>query len=409
VTTLSIFSAQTPRAKPDCLTWAEVHLGALRHNVRTLCDHVGPDVAFMAVVKANAYGHGAVPTAQALLQGGAGMLAVAQLGEAVELREAGIEAPILILGATTAEEARTARHHEVSCIIPSLQWLEEFRDGRTGNAPALGVHLMVDTGMGRVGVWPDEAVEAAQLAAGMPGLELEGVCTHFGTADERDLSHAEGQNRQFKHVLSDLLREGIRPCWVHAANSAATIRMPSAHFNMVRCGLAAYGLRAGAKSRSFEGLQPAMRVVSRVTTVRDLPAGATVSYGRTFTAAEPMRTATVAIGYADGYSRALSGKGVVTLGGEPMPVLGRVTMDQIVVDARRVPDIRAGDTVTIFSDVPGDPNSVEAVAAGLNTIPYEVTCLLTPRVRRIYLDGFASRLAPDPDCEPIIRPIRSQS
>jgi alanine racemase len=385
VATVHAVAEQIGTRRPEGGAWAEVRLDALRQNVRTIGAHIGPKVSLMAVVKADAYGHGATAAARAFVEAGAAMLGVARLDEALALRAMGLEAPIVILGATDPDEARFARGQDIAMMIADTTWLDAYEHTHARTGPPLKVHLMVDTGMGRIGVRPDQCLAVARWAMGMPGVQLDGVATHFATADEPDLGHTESQLTQFQSVLARLLRHGIRARWVHAANSAGALRVSRSHFNLVRCGISLYGLRPSPDMALSVPLCPALRVSSRVTAVRDVPAGATVGYGRRFTAPEPMRTATIAIGYGDGYLRALSGCGQIGLRGRWLTVLGRVSMDQIVVDARPAPDIRAGDIVTVYSDVASEPNSVENTARLLDTIPYEVTCLLTPRVRRLHL------------------------
>jgi|Deesub1362B_J571_1020462.scaffolds.fasta_scaffold01065_3 alanine racemase len=366
-------------------TVAEIDLGAIAFNFRQVQERVKP-ARVMAVVKANAYGHGAVPVARKVLKCGAAYLAVAMVEEAAELREAGIEAPILVFGGFTGDEIPEYVRLGLEATVFShehLQWLGETLPG-SGNR--LRVHVKVDTGMHRVGVSYSEAPEFIARLIRIEGVELVGVYTHFATSDAEDKSFARLQLGRFRKVLEELKSRNIHVPLVHAANSGAILDLPETYFDMVRLGVSLYGYYPSEETSESLPLRPAMTLRSRVSFVKDVPAGIPVGYGCTYVTRKATRLATVPVGYADGYNRLLSNRGWVSIRGKTFPVAGRVSMDQIVVDLLGDPSIGAGDDVILFGpDV--DPRvSVPYIARQLNTIPYEVTCWVSARVPRIYRD-----------------------
>jgi alanine racemase len=348
---------------------------------------VGEGVQIIAVVKANAYGHGAVPVAQAALQAGASRLAVHRLTEAVELRQAGIEAPVLLLGYTPPDGAEQVVRHG---LTPSLI-TAEFAQALSAHASALGatipVHVKVDTGMSRYGLMPEEVLDFLRLLRPLPGLRLEGLFTHLATADWLDQSHVLAQLHTFQQVLATAKGAGFELPLVHASNSAAAMRLPQAHFNAVRPGIGLYGLDPSTEwSPAFE-IRPALTLKSRVSRVRRLPAGAGVSYGRTFITHKPTLAALVPVGYGDGYHRALSNQGAVLVRGQRAPIIGRICMDQFVVDIDHIPGVQQDDEVVLVGAQGGERIRAEEVAALAGTINYEVTTGLLARVVRVYLRG----------------------
>jgi alanine racemase len=366
------------------VTWAEIDLDAIAFNVEQFRQHIGPGAEVIAVVKANAYGHGAALVAQAALEAGARRLAVHRAIEGVELRRAGIKAPVLIMGYTPAEGADMIVEHR---LTPSLITLE-FAQALSGRAAAAGVkipvHVKVDTGMSRYGLMPEEVIAFIQALRALPGIMLEGLFTHFATADSLDQTYVRQQLALFKQVLFAIQQIGFQPPLVHACNSAATMQLPEAHFNAVRIGIAMYGMHPSSEWPPVFEIRPALTLKSRVSRVRELPAGAGVSYGRTYITSKPTGAALVPVGYGDGYHRILSNKGEVLIRGQRAPILGRVCMDQFVVDINHIPGVRQDDEVVLVGRQGQGEIRAEEVAALAGTINYEVTTSLLPRVVRIY-------------------------
>ena len=369
------------------LTWAEIDLDAIAHNVRQLKRHIGERVKLTAVVKANAYGHGAVPVARTALENGAERLAVNRVVEGIELRRAGIAAPILILGYSPPWEAEAIVRHDLTPTITEREVALALAKAAASQGKTVPVHVKVDTGMGRFGLLPKEVVDFAKGLADFPNLRLEGLYTHFATADEADKSHTRRQFGIFLDVLKRLEEAGIEVPIRHAANSAATLDLPETHLDMVRCGIAIYGLYPSAEVSHSVPLKPAMSLKSRVARLRTLPAGSCISYGCTYVTSSPTRVALVPVGYGDGYHRLLSNRGQVLIRGRRTPILGRVCMDQFVVDVSDIPGVRLDDEVVVFGRQGEEEISAEEVAAWAQTINYEVVTALMPRVTRVYLRG----------------------
>ncbi len=366
------------------VTWVEIDLGAIQFNIRQYQKHVGPQVKIIAVVKANAYGHGAVEVGKAALAAGAPMLAVNRALEGVELRQAGIDAPILLLGYTPPEGAETAVRYR---LTPSLM-THEFAQALSAQAQARGVHtpvhVKIDTGMSRYGLLPDEAAAFMQWLAQQPGLVVEGMFTHFATADAADPTHALRQLETFNQVRQAVEAAGVTIPMLHTANSAAAMRFPQAFFQAVRPGIAMYGMAPSDAWPPVFPIRPALALKSTVARVRMLPAGAGVSYGRTFITERPTRAALIPVGYGDGYHRILSNRGSVLIRGRRAPIIGRVCMDQFVVDATAIHEVQQDDEVVLVGAQGQDRLSAEEVAALAGTINYEITTSLLPRVVRKY-------------------------
>jgi alanine racemase len=374
-----------PRLPPGTVTWAEIDLDAIAANVRSFCRFVGPQVQVIAVVKANAYGHGAVPVARAALRGGATRLAVHRLLEGVELRQAGIQAPILVMGYIPPDGADEVIRWGLTPTVTTTEFAQAL-SARAGAAGAtVPVHVKVDTGMGRFGLMPEEVLPFVQALRALPGIHLEGLFTHFCTADSADPSYMHLQFRRFVDVLEGLSGAGISVPLRHACNSAATMRFPQAHLDAVRPGIAIYGLDPSSEWPPVFPLRPAMTLKSRVVRVRTAPAGWGIGYGRTYVPDRPTRVALLPVGYGDGYHRILSNRGAVLLHGRRAPVLGRVSMDQIVVDVSHIPQVQEGDVAVIFGRQGEAELRAEEVAAWAETINYEVTTSILPRVVRIYI------------------------
>ena len=370
-------------------TWAEISLPALRHNFRTLQQLVGPGVTVCAVVKADAYGHGAVPVARAALAHGAWMLGVGDSSEALELRDAGIDAPLLILGAIVDGEMEQVITHHITPCVHSSKRVGTLAAMAEAMGRHLDVHLKVDTGMGRLGVMPSAALDVAREIRAHPSLRLEGICTHLADSETPGDPFTEGQLDTFKTVVTQVEAEtGVIPL-KHAANSAAILSHPRACFNMVRPGIAAYGMGFLAKSPGHPPLRPALSLKTQVVFLKDLPEGAPVGYARTHITGRPPRIAILPIGYNDGYSFLFSNRAEVLVRGRRARVTGRVSMDYTTVDVTDVPGVEVGEEAVLIGRQGRETIPVEELARIKGTIPYEITCSLGRRVRRIYLEGGA--------------------
>lgn len=369
------------------LVWAEIDLDAIAHNVAAIKRHVGEQVAVMAVVKANAYGHGAEAVAQVALQSGASWLAVGRIEEGVALRQAGIRAPILIMGYCPEAGAATAVAHKLTLTVASMNLAETLAGLAAPVGQNIPVHIKVDTGMGRFGLMPEEVVDFACALRRLPGLILEGVYTHFAAAEPADKSYTHQQFACFRQVLAALEREGFQVPVRHAANSAATLDLPETHLDAVRPGIAIYGLRPSNEVEPVIPLRPALTLKSRVGQVRTLPAGSSISYGRTFVTQRPTPVALVPAGYGDGYLRLNSNRGAVLIHGQRAPIRGRVCMDQFVVEVSGIEGVTPGDEVVLIGRQGNLVLSAEEVAGWAETINYEVVTQLLPRVPRVYLRG----------------------
>ncbi len=369
--------------RPGRPTWVEIDLEAVGNNVRQIVQRVGPAVDVMAVLKADAYGHGAVKVAHTLLHSGATWLGVACLGEAQVLRRAGIDAPILILGFTPAWQARAAVLDDVRVALFSTHVAQALSRAAQAVGRVARVHVKVDTGMGRLGLLPDEVLPFVREVAAYPGLEVEGLFTHMAAADEADLDYTREQLARFDALLEQLRAEGLLPRCVHAANSACLLRLPGSHYTMVRPGIALYGIDPSAEARLPEGFRAALAWKCQVAQVRDLPAGSAVSYGRTWVAGRPSRIAVIPVGYADGFRRAPAHWGHVLVHGERAPIVGRVCMDQTMVDVTDIAGVREGDEVVLIGTQGPACLTADEVAAGLGTIAYEVVSEILARVPRM--------------------------
>jgi alanine racemase len=365
--------------------WATIDLDAIAHNVSAIKRHVGSQVAVMAVVKANAYGHGMEPVARQALESGASWLAVNRLEEGISLREAGILASILVMGYTPATGASIAVAHDLRLAVDSIALAEALSAAGQQALRTVPIHVKIDTGMGRFGILPDEALVFFRDLLRLPRLELEGAFTHFAVADQEDKEHTHRQFALFCEILNKLEKEGIQIPIRHAANSAATLDLPRMHLDAVRVGIAIYGLRPSANLEPAIPLRPALSLKSRVGRVRTLPPGSGISYGRTFITDRPTPVALIPVGYGDGYLRLNSNRGAVLISGQRAPIRGRVCMDQFVVEISDIGDAKLGDEVVLIGRQGASILSAEEVASWGETINYEVVTQLLPRVPRVYL------------------------
>jgi len=369
--------------RPGRPTWVEVDLDAIANNTRLTLNRLAPGVELMAVLKADAYGHGARRVARTVINKGATWLGVACLGEGIELRQAGIRVPILNLGYTPAWQAREAVRHDIASTIFSLDVAQALaRAGRDLGRPA-SVHVKVDTGMGRLGLLSDEVLPLIRAASSLPGLEVQGLFSHLASADEEDLAHTDGQLAAFSSVVEQLRREHLLPLKVHVANSAATIKIPASHYNMVRAGIILYGLAPSPETPLPEGYRAAMSFKCQIAQVKELPAGSCVGYGCTYVTQAPARIAVIPVGYADGFRRSPRHWEYVLVRGHRAPVVGRVCMDQTMVDVSGIASVRQGDEVTLIGTQGEETLSAEDVAGQLGTINYEVVSEILARVPRV--------------------------
>ena len=369
------------------VTWAEIDLDALAANVAAVKRHIGEGVEIYAVVKANAYGHGAVHASRTALEAGATRLAVHRVIEGIELRKAGLEAQILLMGYTPPIEAEMVARWRLTPTVTTM----DFSQAISSQACTLGVnipvHVKVDSGMSRYGLMPNDVVGFVQALGDLPGIDVEGIFTHFSTADSADQTFMRQQLRVFNNVLVSLHSVGIEVPLVHAANSAAIMKSPESHFDAVRPGIILYGLEPSRDWPPVFEIRPVLTLKSMVVRVQDIPAGAAVGYGRTFIAKNLMRVALIPVGYGDGYHRILSNKGLVLVKGRYAPILGRVSMDQIVVDVTDIQDVQQDDEVVLIGRQGPAQIRAEMLAELAGTINYEVTTSLLPRVTRIYKHG----------------------
>lgn len=366
-------------------TWAEIDLDALEHNYRALRAMLPQGCRFTGLVKADAYGHGAVPVAQKLERLGADMLAVACVDEGEQLRRAGITLPILCLGQTSPELGEELLRWDITQEVEDLETARAFSEIARRLGKNLKVHIKVDTGMGRLGFrWEDgdNTAVADQMAAlcALPGLEVEGMFTHFAAADG-DEEYTMAQFTRFLDAKRALEERGVRLKIYHCGASSAVLHYSCTYLDMVRPGIVLYGYYTDEESRGLDGpgLIPVMRLKSRIAAVRAMPAGAKVSYGCTATLERPTRLAVLPIGYGDGLPRVLSNKLTVMIDGRPCPVVGRICMDMCMADVTDLPQVKVGDVADIYG-----PGLTDEAARLAGTIPYELLCHVTARVPRIY-------------------------
>ncbi|ATW25576.1 alanine racemase [Candidatus Formimonas warabiya] len=368
--------------------WAEINLEAVAHNIKEIRRIVPPQTKIMAVVKADGYGHGAEKIARTVLDCGAEMLAVATFGEAKQLREAGISGPILVLGYTPADQAGDIIDYRITQTVFTREMAEALsRKAQEKNRLSV-IHLKIDTGMGRIGFLPNQdTVQTIKSIVRLDGLFVEGIFTHFAVADETDKSFSQYQFHQFTEFLGELQKENIEIPVKHAANSAAIIDLPETHLDMVRAGIIIYGLYPSDQvDKSRIHLRPALELKAEVSFVKKVSPGTSISYGRKFIAPKETVIASLPLGYADGYSRMLSNKGELLLGGKRVPIVGTICMDQFMVDASQVPGVKIGDEAVLIGAQGAENIPVEEIAERLNTINYEIVCMLSERVPRVYIN-----------------------
>ena len=369
------------------ISWAEIDLRAIRSNVAGIKRLITPKTRLMAVVKANAYGHGMLEVARVCLEEGATYLGVASPREAMTLRENDITAQILVLGYTPEDCTDLMVENRIDTTVFDLDTALALSKVAVSLDKEARVHLKIETGMGRIGFKPDAASLALiQEIALLPGIVIQGIFSHLATADSADKSFAWRQAEIFKDFVVRVEKSGISIPLKHLANSAAIMEMPEVHFDMVRAGIMTYGLYPSHEvDKSTLELVPAMRLRSRISFVKIIPADYSVSYGRTYISQQETKVATVPIGYGDGYHRLLSNRSWASIRGQKVPLIGTVCMDQCMFDVSGMDDVRAGDEVILFGR-PEDGVTADDLADLMGTINYEIVCAPTNRISRIYVD-----------------------
>lgn len=373
---------------------AEIDLAALEINLKQVQSQIG-SAKILAVVKANAYGHGGATVARFLESRGVAFFGVAHFEEAILLREAGVRLPILVLTGIRPDQVAEAVRFNLTPVLFNRELLQALRQYTERSQTMVSVHLKIDTGMGRLGVSPKEALSWIQEVASCPGIRVEGILSHFSDADLQDLSFAQSQIAGMASLWRSLKHSGVHIDYCHLANSAATIQLPLAHFNLVRPGLMLYGYSPLSEGPTVP-LRPVMRWRTRVISIKRVPSQTPISYGRTFVTQRESLIATLSIGYADGYPRALSNRGVVLASGRRVPVVGRVCMDMTMVDLTEVPTLSVGDWVTLMGSEGTAAVWADELARLTGTIPYEILCRISDRVPRVYLNETAPPTLKDP-------------
>lgn len=374
-------------------TWAEIDLSAICHNYRSLRDKVDANSNIIAVVKADAYGHGVSKVASALKDEGANFFAVSCLAEAEELRALNVDCPILILGYTPCEFAKDLCEKGFIQTVYSKDYAEELSSFATKNGVKVLAHVKLDTGMGRLGfdISSPDFEKDVYSVCNLDGLCVKGVFTHFPSADfdgDEDGEYSAKQFESFVNAVNKVEALGFKFETKHCCNSAGSITVKGAHLDAVREGILLYGLYPSKETRHLVSVKPAMSVKTVVSMVKELKKGQSVSYGRTFVAEKDMKIATVCIGYADGYPRSLSKGGYMLINGQKAPIVGRICMDQLMLDVTEIENVKRGSIATVFGEDNGAFLPVDEIASLCNTINYEIVCLVGKRVPRVYLkDG----------------------
>jgi alanine racemase len=365
-------------------SYAVIDLDAVAANVRAIKRHIGDECEMIAVVKANGYGHGATLVGRAALDAGASRLAVARVDEGIALRQAGIvDAPILVMGYAIPGEAERIAIYELTATVISMDVAQAINAAAQSMGRTARVHLKIDTGMGRFGLLPDEVLSFVEQISQLKNLDLEGIYTHYATSDAPDKTFTMQQYAVYAAVINTLKDAGYEFRLRHTANSAATIDLPATHLDAVRIGIALYGLNASEEMESTFERHPVLTLKSHVGRVRTLPAGWSIGYGRSYVCETPRKVALVPVGYGDGYRRWLSNKGMMLIGGTRVPVLGRVSMDQTVVDVSDLPEVQENDEVVLIGKQGDEQISAEEIAATAGTNNYEIVTALLGRMPRI--------------------------
>ncbi|MDK2787900.1 MAG: alanine racemase [Epulopiscium sp.] len=365
---------------------AEINLDAIAHNIHQIKNQVSEDTEIMAIVKADAYGHGAVEVSRVLIENGVHRLAVAILDEGEQLRKNNINVPILILGYTALEQAEEIVYYDFIQTVFSYDMAKAISDAAVRQNKTAAIHIKIDTGMGRIGLQPNQdSVNLIKEISKLPNLQIEGIFTHFSSADEKDPSFTELQFSRFTSFISQLEKEGVYIPIKHCSNSAGFIGYKNMHMNLIRPGIILYGLYPSDEvKKETIHLKPAMTLKSQVVFIKEVDEDVPISYSRKFVTRRKTKVATVPVGYADGYSRRLSNKGRVLIKGKYAPIIGNICMDQFMVDVTDIPDVGVGDEVVLMGTQGEMTIGAEEIANHIDTINYEVICMVGKRIPRVY-------------------------
>ncbi len=367
-------------------TRAEINLSALQSNLNCIRDLISSKVKIMAVVKADAYGHGVIPCSQVLVDAGADILGVSIISEGIELRNNGFQVPIHILMGVFPDEVDDLIQFDLTTSIWSLNMAKKISERASHFGKKVGVHIKVDSGMGRLGVWPENLLSLTQEIHKLPNLKIESIFTHFSSADEECSEYSLNQLNKFNSALELLNNSGISLPTTHCANSAALIKYSQSHLSQVRPGLLIYGVKPISKCpHSFDAIQPVMELKTQIIQIKSMDKGASLSYSRTHTTQKPSRIATIPLGYADGLFRSLSNNMEVIISGKKVPQVGNICMDMSLIDITDIPSAKEGDPVVIFGRQGEESIYVEELAQKAGTIPYEILCAVGKRIPRIYI------------------------
>ncbi len=375
---------ETQQIRP---VWVEINLDNLGHNIREVRRVTKDDAFIMAVVKADAYGHGSIAASKVFLNNGADRLGVATLSEAIELRQNHIDAPVLILGYTPVCQFEDVIKYNIIQTIYTYQQAKAISDLSIAHDVTTKVHIKIDTGMGRLGFYnKEEAVEQIVRISKLSNLEMEGIFTHFAMADECDKSTTIKQIEKFNWIINKLEDKGITIPIKHVSNSAAIIDLPEYNFNMVRAGIMLYGLYPSLEVNSKRILlKPAMTLKAKLSNIKEVDRETGISYGHIYITNKKTKVGTLPLGYADGYTRMLTGKAEVSIKGNRVPMIGKICMDQCMIDVTKVEDVKIGDEVILFGDGKNNSPHIDEIAEKLDTINYEIVCMISRRVPRVYM------------------------
>ncbi|MBY0597856.1 alanine racemase [Bacillus bingmayongensis] len=370
-------------------TVVEINLDAVKHNVREFKKRVNDkNIAMMAAVKANGYGHGAVEVAKAAIEAGVNQLAVAFVDEGIELREAGVTVPILVLGYTPVEAAKDAIEYDIMMTVYRIEDLKGINEIAKQLEKKARIQVKIDTGMSRIGLQEEEVIPFLEELKNMKYVEIEGMFTHYSTADEIDKTYTNMQTSLFEKAVNTAKEMGIHLPYIHSSNSAGSMEVSNTFQNMVRVGIGVYGMYPSREvDHTVVSLEPALSLKSKVAHIKHAKKDRGVSYGNTYVTTGEEWIATVPIGYADGYNRLLSNKGQALINGIRVPVLGRVCMDQLMLDVTKAMPVHVGDEVVFYGKQGEEEIPVEEIADMLGTINYEVTCMLDRRIPRVYKEN----------------------
>lgn len=366
--------------------WLEVDLDAIAHNVRIIKQVVGKNTKIIAVVKANAYGHGAIEVSETLLENGVTMLGVGVIEEGIVLREAGIKAPILICGLTMNDQIEPLVMYNLTATVCQLKTIQTLSRIASKNKKRARVHIKIDTGMGRLGIPTTDTLNFVKKISQMKNIEIEGIFTHFAATNEEDRNYTKKQFEKYKKALLELERERINIPLKHVANSAAILNSSSFHLNAVRPGIIIYGLFPWPETKRTVQLRPAAEFKTKIVFLKEVPAGKSIGYGRTYSTTKPTRIATLPVGYADGYSWLLSNNGEVLVRGERAPIIGKICMDLCMIDVTHIEGVQIGDEVVLWGKQGSRMVSVQEIAQRTGNIVYEVICMVDKeRVPKVFI------------------------